>query len=1240
MSPCPSPAQLEGFLDERSSDSQRTSLSQHIERCAVCQAKLDELTGEGSLISPASAVLRKSVPPAPSTSAGDVQASFLAWVKHNPPSLSGPAKARRAAAQNPDAVGLAAVTGYEIISELGRGGMGVVYKARHVGLDRLVALKMILAGPHAGPKELTRFRQEAEAVARLHHPNIIQIYDIGESEGRPYLALEFVAGNSLAHLLRGTPQPHLPAARLIETLAGAIHYAHQQGVVHRDLKPANVLLQPADSKFPIARSAKAHFQSAICNLPSAIPKITDFGLAKRLDSHTSGTHSGDLIGTPSYMAPEQAASKGQPVGPASDVYALGAILYELLTGRPPFRGPCALDTVLQVLHEDPVRPSYLRSDLPRDLETICLKCLAKEPAKRYGSAQGLADDLVRFRKGQPIKARPVPLHEHAWKWARHRPGAAAAVVGVSLIAVLAYLTITWLWHEARLARDDMEFQRHEAEIARDRMKFEREQAVEARRNETEHRKHARTSLYFSRIAQSQLQWRVNDFPNAEQSLAKCLPADGQEDERGWEWHYLQGLFHNDLFTLPHGHSGGGGSLAYNRQGNRIATVVSGPPLGETPQPSEVRIWDARTGGLIHTWAGPGTLHRLTFHPDGDRLALATTDGVVLIWDANTGKELLRRDLHQQTVWALAFSPDGKTVASTGADGTVKIWDSNTGKVRQNIRAHMDEVQSVAFHPHKPIVASGGQDATVKLWDTTTGKEIQTLRGHKTALSCVTFSPDGNLLVSASSNGNLKIWDMETGRIVQSLTGDTGGVLSVAFSPDGRNLAKAGKDGSVRIWHVTTGVERMAFRGHTTPVESVHFSPDCQRVASISPGDGVAKVWDLTRHPEYATFARTDGDVEAIVFADEGRRLASVSVRGKLQTWDAATGMLLAERLLPIHKEVVSPAVAVAFADDAKFVAARSEHDARLVKRWDTTSGAELTTYQGHTLPVVGVRFSSDARYLASCACAAQNLDSPHEIKVWDAASGHPLAGVNGKGRIFNLAFSPDSRLVACSGQGGVITLLRWEAPQRMVTVAGHLGDVSGLAFSRDGKVLASAGIEDRRIRIWRVSTLLAARSKAWHTLAAPTLICDLAFSPDGRRLAAISRDMVKMWDVETGHEALTLRGAAQRYRDPSFNPRLAFSPDGTLLAGTNWDESISTWEAPPLETEPQFAKFQEKRRRFADERTDFWHLQEAELCLVYRNLSAARFHLDFLRDDLRSAPLQARKEQLEAAMRRLSQEID
>ena len=762
---CPSAQKLEDFLEERCGDADQAAIGRHVDRCTQCQAKLEELTGEVATAS--SAVLRQ---PVSTLAAATSSTDFLLRLKDHPPSssnLSGNGSRSRSG-QFQDKAGFSfsgkipVVANYEIISELGRGGMGVVYKARQIGLDRLVALKMILAGPHAGPKELERFRQEAEAVARLRHPNIIQIYDIGESEGRPYLALEFVEGDSLAHLLKGVPQPLHSAARLVETLAKAIHYAHQRNIVHRDLKPANILLERVASKSAAGdqwpetsdkteeSSPAADTWSLANSSLAACPKITDFGLAKRLDDRGMGTQSGDIIGTPSYMAPEQAGSKGVAVGPATDVYALGAILYELLTGRPPFRGPTSLDTVLLVLHEDPVRPSFLRRDLPRDLETITLKCLAKDPAKRYASAEALAEDLYRYRKGKPIKARPVGLYERIWKWSRHRPMTASLVAGMFLVGLLGFAGVTWQWQEAE---------------------YERMEADEARINAEVQRKKARAALYFSRISQSQLHWRVHDFTSAKYALDNCLPVE----LRGWEWRYLQGLFHNDLFTLAHTRGGQGGGVAFDADGTRIASVVSGPTMGETTWPSEVWIWDAVNGD--HRLTGPTTLHRLAFSPNGQRLALATTDGDVMIWDPLTGREILQKKLHQGSVMALAFSPDGKMVVSGGADKKVRIWDAASGEVLRVFSGHTQMIQSVAFHPSRPMVASAGRDSTVRIWDIDApeGTSPKILSGHhKIAVYCVAFNPNGQTVVSASGNGNLKIWDLATGEIVQSLTGDAGG----------------------------------------------------------------------------------------------------------------------------------------------------------------------------------------------------------------------------------------------------------------------------------------------------------------------------------------------------------------------------------------------------------------------------------------------------------------------------------
>jgi serine/threonine protein kinase/tetratricopeptide (TPR) repeat protein len=433
MISCPDTAKLQQLLDETLSEAEYRAIEEHVEACPPCKETLDRLTAS------AGAIWQTPPRSGPATPLVDSSA-----ISSSPPI--------EAALPN--------VPGYEVLKELGHGGYGVVYQARQVGVNRLVALKMIKDGAYASPEELARFRREAEAIARLQHPHIVQIHEIGEHDGRPFFSLEFVEGGSLARKLDATPQPARAAAQLLETLARAIHAAHQRGIVHRDLKPANVLLVRSDPIHGVRLGSPAeagHYE----------PKITDFGLAKQLDHDAGQTPTGAVMGTPSYMAPEQAGGRSKMVGPAADVYALGAMLYELLTGRPPFKAETTWDTLMQVVAEEPVPPRRLQPKVPRDLETICLKCLEKNPGRRYSSAEALADDLKRWLGSEPILARRTGPVEQLAKWCRRNPAVATAVGAVTfhLVVILVGL-VGWAISVKRL-NTDLREQRDQAEQSRD-----------------------------------------------------------------------------------------------------------------------------------------------------------------------------------------------------------------------------------------------------------------------------------------------------------------------------------------------------------------------------------------------------------------------------------------------------------------------------------------------------------------------------------------------------------------------------------------------------------------------------------------------------------------------------------------------------------------------------------------------------------------------------------------------------
>jgi hypothetical protein len=614
----------------------------------------------------------------------------------------------------------ASIPGYEILGELGRGGMGVVYQARQVKADRLVALKMILAGAHASEQDLNRFRIEAQAVARLQHPNIVQVHEVGDDHGLPYFSLEFCAGGSLEKKLAGTPLPPQDAARLIETLARAVQAAHDKGIVHRDLKPANVLLTE-----------------------DGTPKITDFGLAKKLDA-AGPTASNAIMGTPSYMAPEQAGGRGKEVAPAADVYALGAILYECLTGRPPFRAATPLDTLMQVVSDDPVPPGQLNARVPRDLETICLKCLEKQPARRYPSARELGDDLQRSLKGEPIRARAVGVVERLLLWVRRRP-ARAALYGLSLFALALALgggVAVWFWQVAEGERQGaVSTVNMLTETRRDLSDaLEREQEARGKLEQTQEELAAIS--YASQINLAQHLWESGQDSRARQLLEECEPK-----LRGWEWNYLHQVFHPEAIQLE-GAVGYPNLITFSRDGTRF---IHGNPHGIIHQ------WLVETGKLVATTHQNTNIRGVTFFsPDGcllvDLPKSEDPNRSIQIYDVDSGRLQATIEGYKKKIFGwknVRFSPNGKYLA-----------------------LYTDRVEGNDFIP----------DGIVKLWDTATGKEIAALPGHKPTVWHVLFSPDGERVLTTDDDETVRLWDAATGRLI--VKRDQAG-RSAEYSPNGK-----------------------------------------------------------------------------------------------------------------------------------------------------------------------------------------------------------------------------------------------------------------------------------------------------------------------------------------------------------------------------------------------------------------------------------------------------------------------
>jgi eukaryotic-like serine/threonine-protein kinase len=1010
----------------------------------------------------------------------------------------------------------AALPGYEILGELGRGGMGVVYKARQRGLNRLVALKMILAPEHAGPRERARFTVEAEAVAQLQHPNVVQVYEVGAFEGRAYLALEFVDGGSLAAWTRGQPQSPATAARLVETLAGAMHYAHQRGIVHRDLKPSNVLLAFRETP----RGAR---------LQECVPKITDFGLAKRFPADGAGTASGAVLGTPQYMAPEQASGQGRDVGPAADVYGLGVIFYELLTGRPPFRGTTLFDTLEQVRSREPVPPRQLQPNVPPDLETVCLKCLQKEPSRRYASALALAEDLRRFRNHEPVHARPAGRLERLAKWTRRRPVWAALI----LVSVLSALTLTaigvGLWRTVQR----LDSAQHLAEEERGKGQRERDRA---RQKEAE----ARRFLYAADMKAVQQFWERGDVKQMLPLLARYEGVtDGEHDGRGFEWHYFNRLArHSEALTL---HAGQGELYA-------VAFALDGKTLATGGQDGTVKLWDPASRRLRATLRGhTAKVTWLAFLADGKTLATTGADRTARLWDADRGEERGRLDLGSDLVQRLTVSPDGRLVAGALRDGGVRVWFIPTGQRISEFGGKGDADDALVFAPTGAMVAVAGSNFQIGGWYVNSGERVLLPASLASTVLALAFTPDGRRLAAGTRDGNLRYFTFPDFQsqpgpslpVHGPATAHTGAVRCLAFAADGSFLASGGDDGVVRVWDQGDARRHNVFKGHQGTVWSVAVSPDGRVIASAG-ADGTVKLWPRNDRPDRRTLVTPLEAEGPVVFTPDGKIVAAAGANGDVHLVDVVRGAWTQRLRGGGHVRLLTSS------PDGAFVVAVA--DDGTVRRWPTAGGAAK----------VALRLEAPAKDTAMAAVGQTlvcgRLDG--SVTLWDVAAGTQRLKVEHGSPVVQVALAPDGKALASAGSDGTVKV--WDAATgKERGVLTREGEPAALAFAHRGGLLAvalerTASLQPHRVVFWNVVTGQQTTAPIpWFMGASQSL----TFAPDDRLLAVATTKTVMLLDPRTAtlrHDFNTLTQRPVRWP--------AFAPDGRTLATCRADGTLELWD--------------------------------------------------------------------------------
>jgi WD40 repeat protein/serine/threonine protein kinase len=1008
---------------------------------------------------------------------------------------------------------------FRILRKLGHGGGGIVFLAYDPDLRREVAVKV----PHLADLLTTdvrrRFLREARAAASLDHPNLVPVHEAGESGGVCFLVSAYCPGGNLAQWLaaRTTPVPVRQAAQILAELADAVQYVHAHGIYHRDIKPGNILLDPRSVSSSPPTPLPSGERGADCSPLSPlgrgvggegetagklfVPRLTDFGLAKLREAQTEPTHSGAVLGTVSYMAPEQVEGRVRDIGPATDVYGLGAVLYEMLTGRPPFRGASDADTLHQVLTDEPASPRRLRRDVPADLETICLNCLEKEPSRRYATAAELAADLRRFLAHEPIQARPLGRIERLRKWIRNRPALTVFFLSgllVALVFLIASHRLSSLQHEQDTHRQATAQQEQE------------------RQNALRHKEKSLRQLHYAEgIAQAWHLWKERRLEGFTQLLEQTRLVTGSndaDDPRGFAWYYLSRL--------------------------------------------------ARSGPRVLRY--PASMFSLAFSPDGTTCATGHHDGAIILWDTLGSRQKMVLKEHTRTVFSLAFSPDGTLLVSgSGSNhpdkpqGELLFWDTRKHQVIDRFPSPEGRFIALAFSSDGRTLAAALQRQTkpneLHLWTIPHGN-LQLAKHSAVANdpASVAFLCDNRRVFVGHSNGTTSLCDAASGQVLEIGPRHDSCVLSAACGRQDAVVLTGEMNGRVRLRSLQPGGAWLGEYRHESAVWSVALSPDDRTVASIS--QRTLKVWDRTTRREH--FSRPLAVTGRVVaFSPDGKALAFGGEDGRLWihdlSWTADGSLSLDEASHAAathswlgHHIVWHPceAWAVAFSPDSKVLA--SAGDDRAVRLWDPISGRELATLHGHRSMVSCIAFSPDGRLLAS-----GSFDPQDNLKLWNPATGAEVATLPGHGNaVYALAFAPNGQMLASAGRDRSTRLWDVANGTSQVILTGHT--IESLAFSPDGRTLALAS-ESQALFLWDLAEKQLRRLEPPH----PSRHVAVAFSPDGKTLATgDSEGTVRFFAADTGHWRLSVR----RHSD-AINC-LAFSPDGKTLATASFDKNVKLWQ--------------------------------------------------------------------------------